>query len=321
MRRRGKSGQRPPEPPATRRAPSWGRRCERQPHGSRARSRAGGEQVRAQRGRRTRKAKVGCPSQLQKEATRRRGEPAGRATRARPPTAEGRRRVRAATRHGPRPAGGCGAHLAVRGQRARAGAARAAAAGAAFPASRAARGTRAGSAGRGAWGRFAPPLPPPLPRLRRRASYSPPSPGETRAPHPAPDLPGPRPRHCPSRDGPPRLAPEGPVPQDPHSFFSASAPERWLSGIPYTPPRTDLCGSPVPKSGSSDVAAGLGGREAAAGGGRARYKGPEAARAEPRDVARPPCWPHLQVRACPQAEPGLVEGVGRGRGATGTPRL
>ncbi|VCW77916.1 unnamed protein product, partial [Gulo gulo] len=48
--------------------------------------------------------------------------------------------------------------------------------------------------------------------------------------------------------------------------------------------------------------------EVAAGGGRARYKGPEAARAETRDVARPPCRPHLQVRARPQAEPGLVEG-------------
>lgn len=71
---RGKSGQRPPpppatspEPPATRRAPGWGRRCERQPHGSRERSWAGGEQVRAQRGRRTRKPKLGAPASSKRE--------------------------------------------------------------------------------------------------------------------------------------------------------------------------------------------------------------------------------------------------------------
>ena len=180
---------------------------------------------------------------------------------------------------------------------------RAAAAGAAFPASRAARG-----AGVGSWGPVRPapnqpltpplsgwprPLPrPPPPRLLplpARVKPERPTPRLTsRAPPPTPPLPG---------TGPPPLLPgrpldsgEAPTPARP----GRARPSVDFQGAPL--PRLATFGrspAPCPLSRRSDVAAGGWGW---GGGG---YKGPQAARAEPRDVARPLHRPQFQVRARP----------------------
>lgn len=63
--------------------------------------------------------------------------------------------------------------------------------------------------------------------------------------------------------------------------------------------------------------AAAGGGDLGRGGGR--HKGPEAARAETRDVARPLRRPQLQVRARPPAESGRV--MRAGAGAAGSSRL
>lgn len=178
-------------------------------------------------------------------------------------------------------------------QRAGAGAARAAAAGAAFPASREARGARAESAGRGAAGPRPRPGPP---RPCRRAFQTPPSPGETRAPHPTPDLPGPHPRHRPFSGRDPLRAPVSscppaiPAPASPCECARVQA-----LGDSLPPPSRDHLWLPSPGPAAQTWQP--------CGGGGPRYKGPEAARAETRDVARPLGRPQLQVRAVPQPNP------------------
>lgn len=127
-----------------------------------------------------------------------------------------------------------------------------------------------------------------------------------RAPPPTPPLPG---------TGPPPLLPgrpldsgQAPTPARP----GRARPSIDFQGAPH--PRLATFGrspAPCPLSRRSDVAAG-----GWWGGGR--YKGPQAARAEPRDVARPLQRPQFQVRGGPHspANPAGAWGlrVGSGRG-------
>lgn len=209
---------------------------------------------------------------------------------------ESRRRARAAAGRG------LWSPPAVGGQRAGAGAARAAAARAAFPASRAARGARAGSAGPGARGRFAPP--PPRPRPASAAKPLTPLPAWVKPERPTRRLTslGPAPDTALPGTGPP-LRPPYPTP----SSLVRVRPSVDFRGLPLPHLAETFCGSLPPHRAAQTWLLGGGGVE------RAGYKGPEAARAEPRDVARPPCRPHLQVRARPPAESGRVVGVGRDR--------